>query len=69
MRALLCSILTAVPVLLYYTGATDGASSIAGITTSPPRGLSRECGILGHASSQGEWDGRNRPPGMRSVFH
>jgi len=48
LRSVLCAAIAAIPVLLYYTGATDGSASIPGITTSPPE--------EGYLASAGLWD-------------
>ncbi len=58
-RSAVCSAIVALPVLLYYTGATDGPSSIPGITTSPPEeGYLASAGILDMVHPRAMWDGR-----------
>jgi hypothetical protein len=58
LRSLASSAIVAVPVLLYYTGATDGASSIPGITTSPPEeGYLASAGLLDMVHPRAMWDG------------
>jgi hypothetical protein len=58
LRGLACTALTGLPVLLYYTGATDGSASIPGITTSPPEsGYLASAGIWDMLSPRAMWDG------------
>ena len=65
-RGAICSGVVALPVLLYYTGATDGASSIPGITTSPPEeGYLASAGILDMLHPRAMWDGQ--PTSINSV--
>ena len=65
-RGALCSGVVALPVLLYYTGATDGASSIPGITTSPPEeGYLASAGILDMLHPRAMWDGQ--PSSINSI--
>jgi hypothetical protein len=58
LRGLACTVLAGLPVLLYYTGATDGSASIPGITTSPPEeGYLASAGIWDMLSPRAMWDG------------
>ena len=69
-RSLIASAIVAVPVLLYYTGATDGASSIPGITTSPPEeGYLASAGLLDMLHPRAMWDGGpSEVPGIADRF-
>jgi hypothetical protein len=57
-RSLACAVIVGLPVLLYYTGATDGSASIPGITTSPPEeGYLASAGLWDMISPRAMWDG------------
>lgn len=57
-QAISVTLVAAVPVLVYYMGVTEGASAIAGITTSPPEeGAMATAGLLEFVYPRPMWDG------------
>ena len=57
-QAVSVTVMAAIPVLVYYMGVTDGASAIAGITTSPPEdGAMATAGLVEFIYPRPMWDG------------
>ena len=57
-QAVSVTVVAAIPVLVYYMGVTDGASAIAGITTSPPEdGAMATAGLMEFIYPRPMWDG------------